>query len=268
MKKSQRLRLAALQAQTSRTEAEAAELATLLALAAAHPDASKDEDDAKPDPKPAAALGLMAKFTAAFQDKERLAADNTTLRARIATLEAGLAGTVSLADVLTSAGLKAAELSGKSAADILAALRAPSESASATATAQVATLTTERDTARATLGSLASALGVSADQLAVTPENLAKFSIAADDAWKKLTPVQQAAHLAQAAMNEVIAQRTLAQVRELGFNADTLPGSSPSAGGESLADLQAQMAETKDPVRLGELASRANALRDQQWGKN
>jgi hypothetical protein len=53
-----------------------------------------------------------------------------------------------------------------------------------------------------------------------------------------------------------------AQLAGRGFSPSTLPAASGGNGGDTLADLQAAMAETKDPVRLGQLAAKANALRD------
>lgn len=86
MKKSQRLRLAALQGQATRTDAEQAELATLQALAAQHPDAAQDSDDTSAA-APLTAAGFMAKLTAAFNDKAALAQKNSELSARITALE-------------------------------------------------------------------------------------------------------------------------------------------------------------------------------------
>jgi len=148
MKKSQRLRLTALLAKDAATlsAAEKSELATLQALAAQHTDASKDTDDAvKLSP-----AQFLAKLSAAFTDKQALAAEVAAEKAKVADLTAKLATataekdtaaaahaaavtaktevetkvtalTATLASFATAIGLKPEELAGKSAAEMQAA---------------------------------------------------------------------------------------------------------------------------------------------------
>lgn len=92
MKTSQRRRLAELRVKklndaASLSDAENTELGRLEALATAHPDASKDEDDTKP----LSAEGFMARLTAAFSAKETLARENAALKERLTKAESDLA---------------------------------------------------------------------------------------------------------------------------------------------------------------------------------
>ncbi|HSV73472.1 MAG TPA: hypothetical protein VLH79_06910 [Chthonomonadales bacterium] len=63
------------------------------------------------------------------------------------------------------------------------------------------------------------------------------------------------------------------KIAELGFPENKLPASTQagsSSTGDEYADLQAQLATERDPVKAGQIAARANKLRDQQWasGRN
>lgn len=67
------------------------------------------------------------------------------------------------------------------------------------------------------------------------------------------------------------------RLAELGFPTSGLPASAETAAagnsGDDLADIQAQLKTERDPVKAGQLAAKANALRDKQWqaaagGKN
>ncbi len=284
MKKSQRLRLAALVAQTNRSAAEETELASLQALAARHPDASKDEDDtagaagAEPGAKAGTVEGFMAKFTAAISAKQKLAADLAAANARILALEAGNVGTVTLAAVLAALNLKSAELAGKDASAVAEAIKsALSAGGSAKAddtaatdaaaqAAQITTLTTERDTANASLAALAKSLGLAvADFAKPSAEAMAKFALKDDEEWKKLTAAQQIERLTQAACDHAISARAVMQVKELGFNATQLPAPKGSTTGETLEEVQSQLASVTDPAERGRLAAKANKLRDAAW---
>lgn len=87
MKKSQRARLATLTAQTTHTDAEKVELTELQALAAQHPDASKDIEDAAPAASAPATLGsVLATAMQSLRSKNSVAADLVTARAQVTTL--------------------------------------------------------------------------------------------------------------------------------------------------------------------------------------
>lgn len=257
MKKSQRLRLATLLAQSTRTAAEDSELQKLQALAAAHPDPAQDEDDTAGAPaagvsaeaKPGTIEGFMAKFTAAISAKAKLASDLAAANARILVLDAGNVGTVSLVGVLAALNIKAADLAGKDAAAIAAAIRAPGDATASTKDAQISTLTAARDQAAATLATLASCLGLTpADFSAPTAESIAKFGLKADAEWQKLTAAQQSEKLVQAAYERAVSDRTVAQVKELGFNPKELPTPSNDTKTDSAA-LVAEFNAITDSVK-------------------
>lgn len=102
------------------------------------------------------------------------------------------------------------------------------------------------DVARAALASFATAVGVKPDDIAGKP---------ADEV--------------QRIFNARIEARSGERLAELGFPVSGLPVSaetaSKSGSGDDYADLQAQLATEKDPAKAGELAARANKLRDQKW---
>lgn len=153
MKKSHRLRLSALTAQASRTDAEAAELATLQALAEQHPDAAQDTEDAAP----LTLTGVIASAFAAVRSKARLGSDLSSAQSQIATLttdleasQAALARTAAerdaaqsqLSELATFFGLNLGELSGKASADVSALI---AQKVSAIALDQVASMGFDRD---------------------------------------------------------------------------------------------------------------------------
>ena len=110
------------------------------------------------------------------------------------------------------------------------------------------------------------ALGLKlADVSAVAPEALAKFGLKDEGEFAALPAPQKQARLVHAAVESSLSTRTLAAIRELGFNAQQLPGAIPAGGkgGRSLEEVQAAMAEPGlSSVALGELAAEANKLRD------
>jgi hypothetical protein len=244
MKKSQRARFLALSAQASRTAAEQTEFETLSALAAKHPDASKDTDDAAApaaDAKPTMTVqGLMQRFTAATSAKETLVRENAAFQQRIAALESGNVGAVTLATVLVALGLKPTDFAGKDAAAIAAAIKAPGATDATAKDSQITTLTTERDTATAQLVVFGAALGIKPGELVASAENLAKFGVKDDDDFKKLTAAQKNEAVARAAVDFAIAARTLTQVSALGFNAAELPAADTKDKTTAQADLHKQ----------------------------
>lgn len=121
---------------------------------------------------------------------------------------------------------------------------------------QLATATTERDQARADLATSQASLTSATTQVSAFCGLLG--ITAADLAGKD-----------QAACATFLGARIKSAVGEeiaaLGFPAAELPAASAAAGGgEELADIQSQMATTTDPVALGKLAAKANALRDKK----
>jgi hypothetical protein len=172
--------------------------------------------------------GFRVALMEAVAGRKTLGADLTTARARITELEGQLAAKASPA---------AATLpEGALAASDVAALKAQLTAANEKLTAAVAQLTV-----------FGSALGMKAD----------------DVSGKSETEVRTAVEKRLGALaGEKIA--------ELGFPENKLPASSSSgngnASGDTLEDLQSQLATEKDPKKAGELAAKANALRDQKWG--
>jgi hypothetical protein len=225
MKKSQRLRFLALSAQTVRTAAEQAEFDTLATLAAKHTDASQDIDDTRPAAAKTVTISdFMAKFTALTSAKETLVRDNASLTQANKDLAAGNVGTVTLVAVLAALGLKAEDFAGKDAAAIATAIKAPAATDATAKDGQITTLTAERDTARAGYAAFGAALGMKEGTLIASAENIAAAGIAADDAeFAKLTTAQKTTRIVQGLVNAQVSARTLAQVRELGFNAEQLP---------------------------------------------
>lgn len=231
MKKSQRTRFLALSAQATRTAAEQSEFETLSALAAKHTEASQDIDDTQQAAaKPVSVSDFMAKFTATFTAKETLARENAILTQANKDLAAGHVGTVTLVAVLTALGLKTEDFAGKDAAAIAAAIKAPAATDASTKDATITTLTTERDTANAAVAAFGTALGLKAGDIA-SAENLAAAGIKADAPdFVSLTAAQKHTRIVQGLVNAQVSARTLAQVRELGFNAEQLPAASQADG--------------------------------------
>lgn len=210
MKKSQRNRLVALKAKdaASLSEAEKNELADLERLAAAHPDASADEDDTRP----LSVENFMARLTAAFSAKETLARDNARLTAENARLTSELA----------------AAQSGRSTAE---------------------------QQLQATQTQLTSAQAVQTEMTAAFAAVGLAFEAGKTDA--AAFREKFSAHV------NTRAQEKLA---ELGFPAQGLPQTTPSAESfETLEEIQAQMEQERDPVKLGKLAKKANELRAKIW---
>lgn len=151
MKKSQRLRLSALAAiaEATRTAAEQAEFTTLTALAAQHPDASKDSDDtASAAPAPAAAAPAPAPAPAAAAP-----AAAPTLRGLIASIKAGAtAGT----ELLAARATITAHLA--TIATHVATI-AQRDSQVSALNSQLAATTAQRDTFAAFIGITAAELG-------------------------------------------------------------------------------------------------------------
>lgn len=121
-----------------------------------------------------------------------------------------------------------------------------------TARQQIATLTTERDQARQSATVLVAQVNAFA----------AFFGFSATDlAGKSGADVT-------ALIDRRISEQAAEQVAALGVPPGKLPGKtgSDTGSGESLEELQAAMATERDPVKLGQLAAKANALRDKAWG--
>lgn len=243
MKKSQRARLAELtaKAEADRTAIEKAEFAFLSQLATAHPDAAKDVDDtssaaAGNAASPATAAASPAAGANAPPPAPAVAAAQPpagpTLRGFIQSLRGGAAV----------------------GADLVAARQTIAER-----DATIATLTTERDQARNDVAAAQATIASLNSQLATFS---AFFGLAAADlAGKK--PAEVNALIQQKISAEAIERLAGAGAPAAGLPA---PSSSPSASGDALEDIQAQMKTEKDPEKLGQLAKRANALRDKAWG--
>lgn len=106
---------------------------------------------------------------------------------------------------------------------------------------QLAAVQSAKSAAESRLTSFLSQLGIKADELAISPANLAKFGIKEDAEWQKLSAEQQAEKIAAAATAHAVSARVLAQVRELGFDANQLPRSDAGGnGGSTAADLRTQ----------------------------
>lgn len=106
-------------------------------------------------------------------------------------------------------------------------------------------------------------LGLQLADAVVSDANCTKFGVAQDEAFKKLSAVDQQAAVIRAAYNHAIAGRVTAQLTELGVDPKKLPAATSTSPAESLDEIQQQMSAEKDPVKLGQLASKANKLRDQ-----
>ncbi len=232
MTKAQRARLAALHALATRTAAESAELVSLAALASAHPDASKDTD--------APAASAPAAGT-----------DPSTLNPQLST-----AGTPAVAAGLAGI-LQTAFASVRSRVAVSADLTT-ARTHVATVTAECDTARTELAAARSQLATVSAQFGAVATFFGLKPEQLAGLDAAA----------------ATALFSRKVADTATDQVAALGFNVTAVPPPAPGHGGsaaDTLEEVQAEMAGCKDPVALGKLAVKANALREKAWanpGKN
>jgi hypothetical protein len=132
------------------------------------------------------------------------------------------------------------------ARDEAKAAQAAAETAKAAAESAKAAADTSLANANTALANVATAVGVK-------PEEIAGKS--AEDVQK--------------VFNARIEARSGERLAELGFPVGGLPPSAESGSkggsGDELADIQAELATTKDPKRAGELAARANKLRDAKW---
>lgn len=133
--------------------------------------------------------------------------------------------------------------------DAAKAAQATAESAKTAAESAKATAETNLANANTALANVATAVGVKVEDIAGKP---------ADDVKK--------------VFNARIEARSGERLAELGFPVGGLPASaetgSNGGSGDELADTQAELATTKDPKRAGQLAAKANKLRDQKWGAN
>lgn len=206
MKKSQRLRLASLLEKKNSgalSADEAAELSRLEALAAQHPDSSKDEDDTK-----ISAAGFMEKLTAAFRDKSDLAAKN---KAQGALLDC----------VAVFLGVKADELAAKTPEQLTAALAAKagavSQADANNETVKAANLAkANAESAKTAAESLA--------QIYVAGLSAVKITAVAADAAKGITVAD-----VTTAINARVQVLAGEKLSELGFPAGGIPSSSSNA---------------------------------------
>jgi hypothetical protein len=153
-----------------------------------------------------------------------------------------------------SKGAVAADLSA--ARESITALTAERD----TARGQVTALTAERDTACTD----AASARAEATATAATLATLCKF-LGLDAAGFK----GKDSKAVQKILEDHVSAAATEKLGEMGFPAAKLPpANSGDQALESLADIQALMAKTTDPVELGKLAARANKLRDAEWGQN
>lgn len=193
-------------------------------------------------------LTIGEQLSAWLREKESMAADLKSAKEANATLTTGLAAAKqALTDAQTAhaAALKAEQ--DKSAA--LATDLAAAQASNATATTGYTTL---MDT-----------LGFKPAELIVSAENCAKYGVAQDEAFNKLTPAAQQSAIVKAAFAHAVGARATAQVAEMGIDPKKLPPQSTTSQAESLEEIQSAMSTEKDPVKLGQLAAKANKLRDQ-----
>lgn len=193
-------------------------------------------------------LTLGEQLSAWLREKESMAADlkaakeaNTKLTADLFTASQALTD----AQVAHATALKAEQ--DKSAA--LATDLATAQASNATATTGYLTLL--------------ESLGFQPAALVVSPENCAKYGVAQDEDFNKLPAAAQQSALVKAAFAHAVGARASAQVAEMGIDPKKLPPQSTTSQAESLEELQTAMSTEKDPVKLGQLAAKANKLRDQ-----
>lgn len=260
MKAAQRRRLAALLAkdQATLSDAEKSELATLqqLAIRSAAEDTGEDESDESAegegeddaDESDDAAKKKGKKKSKKKSEGEDDESDDESAEGEDDDEEeddesapAAPAANTSLLGTLRAA------LSGFKAKTNLA-------SDLATARASIASLTTARDTAI----SERDTARTEATRLRSTLEAFATyFAIPAADLGAK----SSADILAGVAAK--ISSGVTEKLTELGVSAEKLPAATTHDPVETLADIQTQMATEKDPKKLGQLAAKANKLRDQ-----
>lgn len=121
---------------------------------------------------------------------------------------------------------------------------------------QLATAQQSVTTATASVACFLAALGFKAEDLAVNPTNLAKFGLKDDADWQKLSAEQKADKVATAAVNAALSARTLAQVRELGFDVTKLPKSDAGGNGKDpAAELRAEYARLEADGKFAEASA-------------
>lgn len=227
MSKTQRSRLAALLAKDQATLSadEKTELANLQALAAQHPDASKDTDEPAAAAAPAPAATATGTTPTASTFKTALIGALSTLRDKAA--------------IGTDLATARAELT-QARADL------------ATRTTELTQARSDIATAQAQVTSLSAQLGTFAAYFGLTVADLVG---------------KDAATVTGLLATKISAEAT-EQIASLGVPVGQLPQQTAGNGGgaaETLEELQAQMKDEKDPKKLGQLAARANALREKLW---
>ncbi|HVT74577.1 MAG TPA: hypothetical protein VHD61_15695 [Lacunisphaera sp.] len=193
-----------------------------------------------------------------------------TLDQAKATFADAKAALDSVVKLFTAAALDFDDLMAKgenSLRDLIAGIRGEVTTAQAATTKAQGDLTAERDAHTTTKASLTAAKDYNKGLLALFASIDFKPAELKDKDGNLLTGDALAAEL-QKQFKAATSKATVAQIRELGFNAGDLPAKTENPGGESatLAELQTQMAAEKDPTKLGQLAARANALRNKAWG--
>lgn len=142
--------------------------------------------------------------------------------------------------------LKARVTAAETARDEARAAQTAAETARTSAESARAAAEAGLATAQASLAAVATALGMKPEELS----------------GKSAAEVQQA-------FSARIEARSGERLAELGFPAAGLPSAAQTgsaASGDELADIQEQLKTERDPVRAGQLAARANQLRDAKWG--
>lgn len=173
--------------------------------------------------------GFRVALMDAVSGRKALGAELATAKARITELEAAAAPVTAVITTSLPEGALAAEDVTK----LLADLKAAEEKLSAYSLQ---------------LTAFTSVLGLKADTLA----------------GKSETDIR-------AAVDTRLGALAGEKIAELGFPESRLPASTQQGGsgaGDTLADIQAQLATERDPVKAGQLAAKANALRDKAWGKS
>ena len=173
---------------------------------------------------------LSEQLTAWLRDKESMAAELKAAK------EASAAQAAKITDLENqlAAGATAAT---QAAADLTAAQ------------ASVTILTTESEARLASLTAFAAAVGLKLDDLsAATPE--------------------AAATAIQNAVAQHISAGVAQKQAELGVPSAQLPAQSATGATETLEEVQSALLAETDPVKRGQLAARANKLRDALQGRN
>lgn len=135
----------------------------------------------------------------------------------------------------------------------------------ATAKTDLAAAQASNATATTGYSTLLDTLGFKPAELIVSAENCAKYGVAQDEAFNKLSAAAQQSAIVKAAFAHAVGARATAQVAEMGIDPKKLPPQSTTTSAETLEELQTAMSSEKDPVKLGQLAAKANKLRDQLY---